>query len=737
MQYSNNHSCVFTGLFAAILLSSAPAVAQDAGDPRQATKIASAPRITAAPVIDGDLSDPAWASATVIEDLLQLEPNEFAPPTEHTQFLLMYDDDYLYIAARVFDSEPELITAKMLRQNGGLRNEDRIKIVLSPFNDKRSGFAFLLNPNGSRFDGIYKDNAFEGDWSGIWLGESQINSDGWTGEIAIPFKTLSFVADTDWGINFTRETVRKQEEAAWYSRNRTTNPSIVGTLTGLTGLSQGIGLDIVPALSLTNSRDYNAGSDDNDSAPSLDLYYKVTPGLNASLTFNTDFSATEVDNRQVNLTRFGLFFPEKRDFFLRESDIFEFGGIAGDDNNEQFARADRENGRPYFSRRIGLSSTGQPVDLDVGGKISGRIGRWNIGAQAIHQAAFEDIEATDILVSRISANILEESTAGFIVTDGDPRSNVDNTLLGFDYLYRNTRLAKGRQFKANFWYQQTDTDGLEGDDAAYGIAFDMPNLTGWRGGAALKEIQQNFNPAVGFISRTGIRQSSADVGYTFRPNGALLRTVESNIYAQRIDLIDGGLQSQAILIKPADMRSNANDLLSFAYMMDKENLLSPFEISEGIIIPIGNYSFDRTSLAIESGAQRVLNIKLEYTTGEFFDGDIQSVEAELGWRPSKHFRMQTAVRVDDVELPQGDFTTRLASTELELVFSNTLSWVNLIQYDNVSDSIGLASRVHWMPQAGRNVFLVINHNYQERPSDGNFHSTNTDVTIKADYTFRF
>jgi hypothetical protein len=708
-----------------------------AADGSSLDKTAVAARAHTAPIIDGRLDDAAWAEATVIEDLLQIKPVEYDPPTERTQFLLMYDDDYLYIGARAFDSNPELITAKMLRQGGGLRDEDRIKIVLSPFNDKRSGYAFFINPNGSRYDGIYKDNDFGGDWSGIWLGESQINSDGWTTEIAIPYKTLSFVAGADWGINLTREIKRKQEEVAWTSRNRTVNPSIVGTLTGLNGLSQGVGLDVVPALSVTNSRDYDTGVDETNSEPSLDVFYKLTPSLNAALTINTDFSATEVDNRQVNLTRFGLFFPEKRDFFLRESDIFEFGGIAGDNNNNTFSRADRESGRPYFSRRIGLSSTGQPVDLDVGAKVSGRIGRWNIGTQAIRQAEFENIDATDIFVSRVSANIFEESTAGFIVTDGDPRSNLDNTLVGFDYLYRNTRLAQGRQFKADFWYQQTDTTGLDGDDAAYGVAFSMPNQTGWRGSAAYKEIQQNFYPAVGFISRSGIRQSSADLGYTFRPNGALVYSVESKVYAQRIDLIDGDMQSQSIVIKPFQIRSTNNDRLDFNYNMDKENLLNPFEISDGIIIPVGNYSFDSAEIHIESSAHRVVNLGFKYGAGEFFDGDIQSIETKFGWRPSKHFRLNLAYRVDDVELPQGDFTTRLASTEFEAVFSNTLSWVNLIQYDNVSDSIGLSSRVHWTPQAGRNVFFVVNHNYEERVSDGNFHSTNTDVTIKADYTFRF
>jgi len=359
MNYFSTQLAVFKRLFLVILIISNVALGADGVN---LEKTAVAARADSAPVIDGVLDDAVWADATVIKDLLQLKPVEYDPPTERTEFLIMYDEDYLYIAARAFDSNPELITAKMLRQGGGLRDEDRIKIVLSPFNDKRSGYAFLINPNGSRYDGIYKDNNFEGNWNGIWLGESQINSDGWTTEIAIPYKTLSFVENADWGINLTREVSRKREEAAWTSRNRTANPSIVGTLTGLTGLSQGVGLDVVPAVSVTNSRNYDTGLDETNSEPSLDVFYKLTPSLNAALTINTDFSATEVDNRQVNLTRFGLFFPEKRDFFLRESDIFEFGGIAGDNNNETFSRADREI--PNRVRQRGLLP-GEAATLSV------------------------------------------------------------------------------------------------------------------------------------------------------------------------------------------------------------------------------------------------------------------------------------------------------------------------------------------------------------------------------------
>ncbi|NIL94466.1 MAG: hypothetical protein GTO71_08515 [Woeseiaceae bacterium] len=715
-------------------LLSAAVLAADEPAMDKSTSIA---RTNSPPIIDGVLDDPAWAQAVVVSDLHQVKPVEYAEPSERTEFLLLYDSAAIYVGIRAFDNSPEGIVARVLRQGEGLRGDDRVRLLLSPFNDKRSGFTFLLNPNGVRLEGIYKDGDFDRDWTGIWHGDAQINDEGWTAEMKIPFKTLSFTADSDWAANFSREIVRKQEDMAWVSRNREVNPRIVGTLSGMTGLSQGKGLDIVPALSMSSSRNYVDGSDDTSIEPSLDVFYKLTPGLNASLTVNTDFSATEVDNRQVNLTRFNLFFPEKRAFFLRESDIFEFGGIGGEERNRAITRADRENGRPYFSRRIGLSTTGQPVDLIAGAKLSGRTGRWNIGAQYIRQDDFEGIDATDIFVARVSANVFQESSVGLIITEGDPRSNLDNTLVGLDYLYRNSRLPGGRQFNASFWYQQSSTTGLDGDDAAFGMLVTSPNNTGWRGSLAYREIQENFYPALGFVSRSGVRQGLANLGYTWNVNGSTIRNINMSVDAQQIDLIRGGLQSQLVEFELIEFENNSADKIKLGYRQDKERLTEPFEISEGVTIPVGTYTYGSPELRLETGSQRAVRLVLSYRDGDFYDGTIRSAETEITWKPSGHFNTQIAFRIDEVDLPQGSFTTELVSTRLDFVFSNTLSWVNLIQYDNVTNSIGLNSRLHWVPEAGRNIYLVLNHNWVETMTDNNFHSATNDFTIKADYTFRF
>ena len=339
------------------------------------------------------------------------------------------------------------MTAKVLRQGGNNSwLDDQFNIWLDPFNDKRSGYRFQVNPHGVRQEGLARSgDQVQWQWNGIWQAEALQGDDGWAVETRIPFKTISFNPETDtWGLNLNRRVARNNETMGWVSRNRTQSPAISGELTGISGLRQGLGLDIVPSLTAISRRDYSPRADESDVEPSLDVFYKLTPSLNASLTLNTDFSATEVDDRQVNLTRFGLFFPEQRDFFLQDADIFEFGRIGQRTMDSPFARPLEENGLPFFSRRIGLSATGEPVDLEGGGKLSGRAGRWTIGTLAIRQDEFQTVEASDLFVARVAANVLAESAVGLIVTDGDPLSNLDNSVAGIDFRYQNTRLPNGR-----------------------------------------------------------------------------------------------------------------------------------------------------------------------------------------------------------------------------------------------------------------------------------------------------
>ena len=292
-----------------------------------ADKTASVNRTTNPPVIDGVLDDATWSVVTPIDDFHQIRPTDGGIPTERTEVYITYDDNYLYVAAQMYDSEPELTISNILLQNSRLGQDDRIAIIIDPFNTGRGGYRFETNANGVRHDMLYQNvSQMNPDWQVIWEVDAQINELGWSMEMRIPFKTLPFDNNVStWGFNFSRSIRRKGEEVAWVSRNRSYNPGIVGKVSGFTGMDQGMGLDVVPSFLLNARENYEDDVSSTSAEPSLDAFYRITPSLNASITINTDFSATEVDDRQVDLSRFGLFFPEKRDFFLNDSDLFEFG----------------------------------------------------------------------------------------------------------------------------------------------------------------------------------------------------------------------------------------------------------------------------------------------------------------------------------------------------------------------------------------------------------------------------
>ena len=541
--------------------------------------------------------------------------------------------------------------------------------------------------------------------------------------------------------------MRRDENIAWVSRNRQYNPSVSGLAVGFEGLEQGMGLDIVPSASLSEVRNFSQDpfADDRSKSslePSLDVFYKLTPQLNASLTANTDFSATDVDDRQVNLDRFGLFFPEKRDFFLRESDIFEFGGIGGQRQSQiPGLNALAQNGLPFFSRRIGLGPTGVPIDLEVGGKISGRVGRFELGALSVRQDAFGDIDAKDLSVIRTKAGVLRESNLGVIVTQGNPGANVDNSLAGFDFLYRNTRLPGGRSLESDVWYQESDTEGIGSDQAAFGVGVRLPTNEGFRAAFDYREYEANFNPALGFINRRNISDAKLSLGYMLRPASGPLQSWLMHLDVEHVDRLDtGALQTHGFFIRPIVLRNRTGDEFSFGYRGLTEGITRPFEISPGIVIPVGQYENGDWGGQFTTARHRRFagHMQIVWTNdGTYFNGDRLDVNGELTWRPSARFRGNLSYRYSEIDLPQGSFETRLVAAGIDFAFTSTLSWVNLIQYDNVTETAGINMRLHWIPEAGREVYFVINHNVEDYDRDNNFRSTASDMTAKVNYTFRF
>jgi hypothetical protein len=694
-----------------------------------------------APVLDGVLDDDAWAFATIIEDLHQVAPDEFAPPSEQSLIYVVYTKDALYVAARFYDKEPDRVSAQILRQGDWSIGEDSFTVMIDPFNQGRSGYIFDLTANGVRnqalYEGVTKENWA---WRGIWHGETNLDDQGWIAEIEIPFKTLSFDLSNDtWGLNFARYIGRKSEHIGWVSANRSQNPAVSGQVGSMSGMEQGIGLDIVPSVRIGQSKDFEVDSTSDSTEPAVDIFYKLTPALTAALTLNTDFSGTGVDERQINLTRFGLFFPERRAFFLQDTDIFEFGRIGGRNFNDRstISQVEKESGRPFFSRRIGLSGTGETIDINAGGKLTGRVGQWDIGVLGIQQDEFQSLQSSDLFVARLSRNVLEESSIGIIMTEGDPDSNFDNSLMGFDFRYLNTRLAGGGVVEGGFWYQQSSTDGFNDNDSAFGVSLRMPNAAGFRGGISYKELQENFYPALGFVNRVNVRDLTVEAGYNWYPQANGFRQVFSGVDYQRIETIQGELQSQVATLRALEIDNNYGDHIEFHYLLQDEFLESPFEISDGINIPVGSYSFDQYCINGRTGEYRQLSTEASYCAGDFYDGSLSAPSVSLVWRPNAHFRISAGYSPTEIELPAGSFTTRLVSLRADIAFTNTWYWENFAQYDNVTYGLGLNSILRWAPRAGREMVLVVNREFVDYTRDRTFTSVTGDVTFKFSYTLRF
>jgi hypothetical protein len=384
-------------------------------------------RIEIPPVLDGYVNDETWKSAYSVTDFYQREPHTGQPVSEKTEFLVCYDSNNLYFGIRCWD-QPDKITAKEMARDVSLGNDDRIQIILDTYLDKRNGYWFQIGPRGSIGDAIVSENGgtLNKEWDGLWDGKARINDWGWEAEMVIPFKTLGFDKNKkQWGIKFIRNMVSRLELAYWPSANINNlkfQISDAGILDGIENINQGIGLDVSPYL-LTGFDTKKGQENEKKLTGGVDVFYQVTPSLKTSLTIHTDFAETEVDDRQINLTRFNLHFPEKRDFFLDGANYFQFG-IEGDQESPVAKKI-----IPFFSRRIGLDTENQPVPVNFGGKLTGQAGKWNIGMMYIN----DDHETGHhFSVARVSRNIGKQSSVGMIGTYGNALSAASNVVTGFD-----------------------------------------------------------------------------------------------------------------------------------------------------------------------------------------------------------------------------------------------------------------------------------------------------------------
>ncbi len=686
--------------------------------------------VNPAPHIDGKLQEEAWQKAAVISEFYQREPNPGQPISEATQVYVCHDQQQIYFGFQCFD-QPGGITAKEMARDVSLGEDDRVQVILDTFLDGRNGYWFQIGPRGSIGDALVSANGatFNKEWDGLWEGKARIHDQGWDAEIAIPFKTLTFDPQRhDWGLKLIRHIRRKLESSYWPAANLNSyrfQISDSGVLQGLEGITQGIGLDVSP-YGLAGLDQKLPKDDQLVKDAGLDIFYQVTPGLKSALTVNTDFAQTEVDARQVNLTRFPLHFPEKRDFFLDGANYFDFG-ISGDGANPYSKRL-----IPFFSRRLGLDGNGNPIHIIWGAKFTGQIDRWNLGF--LHIMDERDGENRNFTILRASANIASQSSIGFIGSKGNALSAGDNSVVGVDVKLASASFLGNKNIALILFGLKSDTDGLKGADQATGCALAYPNdLFSLRVG--FHQIEKNFRAGVGFVPRTDIRESYFESTFGPRPNRwGLLQVLFSTGIDYITDLGDH-LQTRSLSLTPLHLRFKTGDAVVFSFSRQYENLPTTFAIHPQHTIHSGVYKFARSSVSLQSAQRRNFWLTSSFRWGSFYNGERQDWTAAFGYKVSVPLYVSVEIERDNITLPDGDFIVDVGRLSLNLLFSPDITLYNYVQYDNQSKRMGWQSRFRWILTPGNEILLVWNSIWQDPLQ--RHEVTESATRLKVGYNYRF
>ena len=721
--------------------------------------------------VDGRLDDAAWGAAIPVSDFTQQVPIEGGTPSERTIVRIAFDANDLYIGVMLYD-DPDRIIANQRERDAFLFSDDKFAWVLDTFNNGRTGYNFEVNPAGAMTDGLITGSGggrggggggmFGGvnrSWDGIWDARTQRLPDGWSAEIRIPFRTLNFDPSADsWGINFQRSIERRQEEILWrgFRRNEGLNRLVnAGTLTGLGGMTQGIGLEAVPS-AIASWQNTPANEDPNEFPVdvSLDLNYSVTSSLRASVSFNTDFAEVEADERRVNLTRFPLFFPERRDFFLEGSSAFTFAPSSGPS--------------PFFSRRIGLNG-GEQIPIRIGARVTGQVGSREIGFYQMRTGSHvllngTRLEPEDFTVARLKQQFFEQSTFGVVYTrratlqDSTGFAPADRHTVGVDLDMR-TRSFLGDnnlEFEAFYvWNSDPQPDreldpGEErpswGDLTARGLRLNFPNDI-WSGHVSYREFGEDYRPAVGFVSRNGFRRVEPRIGWSPRPSWGAVRQVSTSVqYRGLWQLGTGILEERQWQFDVLNIDFESGDNVSFQATNTFEFLEDDFEISDGILVETGEYENWEYQVRGRTASRRFVSIFGGVSWGGFWDGTRTRIDGRVFFRPAPGIGLSTEVERNDVSLSGGDFTTNVYRFEGGFDPSPWVGFTSQLQYDNQSEIIGLFARLRWILTPGNDVFLVYTHNWQDfgadmdvipNPNEEGFRTLSRGATIKLNYTYRF
>src|SRR5262245_53315748 len=659
--------------------------------------------------IDGQLDEEVYRDVPPAGDFIMQEPREGEEATEPTDTWVFFDSENLYIAARCWEDHPERwVVTELRHDNNNIIENENVSVALDTFHDRRNGFFFQTNPLGALREQAFTDEGNpNSNWNTIWQVKSARFDGGWTVEMAIPFKSLRYRGSGPqvWGINFRRIVKWKNETSFLtlvpraYGHNGIFRPSSGGTLVGLETPAQSMNLELKPYVvsSLTTDHAAAAPFDNHFSRNAgFDFKYGLTRSLIADATANTDFAQVEEDLQQINLTRFTLQFPEKRDFFVEGQGMFNFGGTRGNNNDVPIL---------FFSRRIGLSQ-GQSVPVVAGGRVTGTVGKFGIGALNIqtNDKLSAGAVATNFAVVRLKRDILRRSNIGVIATRRTPAASQSssNAVFGAD-----ANLAFFRSLSINGYYARTDTPGAGGDQSSYRGRFDY---AGDRYGLQLEHllVGDKFTPEIGFLPRSDFRRSS--IGARFSPRPKSNRLIRRLDWEAGYDYITDSRRTRVEnrqLSGTFQVDFDNSDQWTLDYTHDFEYLPRNFQIAPAVVVPTGGYDYDTIRMTYELGQQRFVSGRLSVVTGTFYDGHKKEANFTSGRVAlSARLSVEPGVTMNWIDLPQGSFTNRLITARGIFTPSPRMLISNLVQYNASDRTVSSSVRLRWEYVPGSELFVV-------------------------------
>ncbi len=679
---------------------------------------------------DGVLSEPAWQQAMHISNFTQRDLNYGEPVTERTETAILYDNNTLYIGVWCYQKDPSKIVAKNLNRDFDYESDDNFQILISPFNDNRNGYLFVVNPNGARTDvQVYGGEDGNKDWNGVWDCKTTLTDEGWFAEIYIPFTTLQFKRGSElhWAINFERDIASENEQSLWQGWSRDNSIFAVnraGKLTGIKNIAYAKKFELKPY----GLAGWRYDKEEGNSYPLKlggDLNIYLSPTLKLNLTSYTDFAQVESDRIPVNLSRFGVYYPEKRQFFLEGYDMYNY--YLGDRNNA------------FYSRQIGVED-GEQVPIIVGARLYGKVGKNNIGFLNIQEGKTDSISSTNNTVFRYKRDVGKQSYIGGIFTN-KINNTTSNQVVGIDAAYRTSHFLKNKNLVvAGSFTTSMEKFTLQKEAITYRAYVDYPNdlIDNYM---AVGSMQSSFNPELGFIRRTNYNsyswyfRISPRVFTKYGIKRLLLKPWGFTAYYTHNT---GELESFRNETRPLGAVFRSGERFEVNLIQSFDRLDEAFELTDDIIIPQGKYWMYKYELQFETYQARRVWIALFYNWGGFYNGRIKTFESELGVNVNQHLNFNGGYSLNIVHFPQGEVITNELSLYLNYAFTTKINLSLFSQYNDLNQVMLYNFRLHWIPKVGSDLYVVYNIGYEERVKEIDYlKPQTTDAAVKLVYRFVF